>query len=139
MLSEKQLIDFHSLRPGVIHTIEKIEFLEDSTMDIELENVKINLPTSAKKIYMYFLKYNGESIEFVLPTRMYCFCPGTCDFCCCDILLHEYNFCACVEFDQVLVHDVNKFEAKINELLDNKYIWCWECAKYVWFWEYCPH
>ena len=56
MANEKPILDFHSLQPDTIYTIEKIEFLDDC-MEIELEKVKIQVPTEKKTTYMYFLKY----------------------------------------------------------------------------------
>ena len=135
MASEKPLVDFHSLHPGVIYTIEKIEFL-DTCMELELENVKIEVPTVEKKKNMYFLVYDGKSVNFVLPTYVHCFCPRECDVCRCESL-QRFLYCPCTE---PRVADVVKFEIKINRILENNYEWCWFCQKYIWqMTSECPH
>jgi len=107
-------------------------------MEIKLDDVKINVPTKMKENHMYFLRYDGETVKFVLPNRLYCFCHKDCDFCWCG-REKGYIFCTCISSDQVQVRDILKFEYQIENLIEDKYVWCWVCDKYVWYWEYCPH
>ena len=130
----KPLLRVCDLQKDVIYTIQKKKTSIGPYCEIELEDVRIKIPIYIDTFQKDFLRYTsgGQTLEFLRPTCMYCFCEEVCEHCGCPM----GEPCMCTfEFENIVSYEFDRYIEKIDELLDNPNIWCWGCRKYVWDWD----
>lgn len=135
MMAMKPLVKAFNLQKDVIYTIQKKKY-NGPYCEIELEDVRIKVPIQKIPFQRDFIRYNGQTIEFLRPTCKYCFCDRDCEKCACSLIPTMSGLCMCIfEYENTRVYNFQTFIKKINTLLDNFNTWCEGCLNYVWNWD----